>query len=69
MPPEQDEDRAYEEAQQRALDKLTFGGEHDKLMGGESAAPDPVRSIVFGSLAGIIVVAWAYYAIAPALFR
>lgn len=56
------EDRAFAEAQQRAIDKLTFGGEHDMLVGAEDSA-DPVRSAVFGTLAGAALIAWAFYAL------
>jgi hypothetical protein len=51
--PEQDEDRAYEDARQRALDKFTFDRPEveDRL--------DPARGIIFGTLAGAALIIWA----------
>lgn len=57
--PEQNEDAAYEEARQRALDKFTF----DRPQEVEEDRLDPARGIIFGTLAGIVVIAWAYYSL------
>lgn len=60
--PEQDEDAAFADARQRALDKFTFDRpelEQDRL--------DPARGIIFGTLAGAGVIAWAFYALWPYL--
>lgn len=57
------EDRAFAEAQQRALDKFTFDRpEHDTLVGAEDSA-DQVRSALFGTLAGAILITWACFAL------
>jgi hypothetical protein len=51
--PEQDEDAAYEDSRQRALDKFTFDRPEveDRL--------DPARGIIFGTLAGAALIIWA----------
>lgn len=57
--PEQDEDRLYEEAEQRARDRLTFppppAEAEDRL--------DPARGMIFGTLCGIALITWAGFAI------
>lgn len=47
VPYEPDECQAHRDAEQRAHDRLSFGGEHDLLVGAESPRePEPLHVMV-----------------------